>query len=331
MTETTPQIPAQHRAVVIEETGGPEALTWTTVDTPRPGIGEVLIRTAATGLNFIETYQRSGVYPLSLPFTPGTEGAGEVVALGEGVSSVAVGDRVATAAGRATYAEHFVAPADQLLGVPETMDLAEAAALPLQGMTAHYLCRSTYPVAAGDTVLLHAGAGGVGLVLTQLCVSLGAAVYTTASTEEKKELSRAAGATEVFDYDDVAARVRERTDGVGVNVVFDGVGKDTFEQSLSALRPRGTMVLFGGSSGQVPPFDLQRLNALGSLYVTRPSLVAYTATGEETAWRGEELFAALNEGTLDLRIGARVPLAEAARAHAALEGRETTGKVILTV
>ncbi|WFP15605.1 quinone oxidoreductase family protein [Citricoccus muralis] len=331
MTESDSQIPAQHRAIVVEQTGAPEALTWTTVDTPTPGAGEVLIRTAAAGLNFIETYQRSGVYPMTTPFTPGTEASGEVVAVGENVTTVSVGDRVATAAGRATYAEHFVAPAEQLLRVPETMDLAEAAALPLQGMTSHYLCRSTYPVSASDTVLLHAGAGGVGLVLTQLCVSLGATVYTTASTEEKKELSLQAGATEVFDYDDVATRVRERTGGKGVDVVFDGVGKDTFEASLSALRPRGMMVLFGGSSGQVPPFDLQRLNALGSLFVTRPSLAAYTATGEETAWRGEELFAALQEGTLNLRIGDRVPLAEAARAHTALEGRQTTGKVILTV
>lgn len=324
-------IPTQHSAIVVEQPGGPEALQWSTVDTPGPGPEEVLVRTAATGLNFIETYLRSGVYDVAYPFTPGTEGSGTVVALGENVEGVSVGDRVATAGGRATYAEHFVAPAAQLLTVPESMSLEVAAAVPLQGLTSHYLCHSTYPVSAGDTVLLHAGAGGVGLVLTQMCVNLGATVYTTASTEEKKELSRAAGATEVFDYAGVAHQIRERTDGHGVDVVFDGVGKDTFEESLTSLRRRGMMVLFGGSSGQVPPFDLQRLNALGSLFVTRPSLAAYTVTAKETAWRGQEVFGALADDTLNLRIGAKYVLSDAKTAHAALEARQTTGKVIMTL
>ncbi|WP_431862479.1 quinone oxidoreductase family protein [Micrococcus terreus] len=326
MTENLPQT---HHAVTIDQPGGPDGLTWSEVPVPQPGPGQVLVRTAAAGLNFIETYQRSGVYDVDYPFTPGSEGSGTVVALGEGVEGVEVGDRVATAAGSATYAEHFLAPADQLLPVPDGMDLAEAAAVPLQGMTAHYLCRSTVEVGPDHTVLIHAGAGGVGLLLTQLCVSLGATVITTASTEAKRELSRQAGAAHVLEYEGFAEKVRELTDGQGVDVVYDGVGKDTFDASLESLRVRGTLVLFGGSSGQVPPFDLQRLNGAGALYVTRPSLAFYTRTAEETAWRAGELFEAIAAGTLDLRIGAQHPLAEAGRAHADLEERKTTGKVLL--
>lgn len=328
-TMTEESLPTIQHAVRVDVSGGPEVLEWTEVPVPRPGPGEVLVRTAAAGLNFIETYQRSGVYRMSHPFIPGSEGSGTVVALGEGVEEVSPGDVVATAAGSGTYAEYFTAPAGQLLPVPAGVDPVAAAAIPLQGMTAHYLCRSTYPVESGQTVLVHAGAGGVGLLLTQLCVARGATVITTASTPEKKELSRQAGASEVLDYTGFAARVRELTGGEGAHAVFDGVGRDTFDESLDSLRVRGTLVLFGGSSGQVPPFDLQRLNGAGSLYVTRPSLAYYTRTAEETRWRAEELFAAHGAGTLHFRVGATYPLSEAGRAHADLESRRTTGKSLL--
>ncbi len=328
MTETP--APTTQHAIRVDASGGPEVLRWTEAPVPTPAAGEVLVRTAAAGLNFIETYQRSGVYRMPHPFVPGSEGSGTVVAVGSGIGSeVSVGDVVATAAGSGTYAEYFTAPVDQLLPIPDGVDPVTAAAIPLQGMTAHYLCRSTFPVEPGQTVLIHAGAGGVGLLLTQLCAALGATVITTASTEEKKELSRQAGANEVLDYSGFAARVREFTGGEGVDVVFDGVGKDTFEESLQSLRVRGMLVLFGASSGQVPPFDLQRLNAAGSLFVTRPSLKFYTRTAEETRWRARELFSAIDDGSLSFRVGATYPLAEAGRAHQDLEGRKTTGKSLL--
>lgn len=324
-------LPSIQHAVRVDVSGGPEVLQWTEVEVPTPGPGEVLVKTAAAGLNFIETYQRSGVYRMPHPYVPGSEGSGTVVGLGPDVSagSVSLGDVVATAAGSGTYAEYFTAPVGQLLPVPAGVDPVQAAAIPLQGLTAHYLCRSTFPVESGQTVLVHAGAGGVGLLLTQLCVARGATVISTASTPEKKELSRQAGASEVLDYTGFAARVREITGGEGAHVVFDGVGKDTFDESLESLRVRGTLVLFGGSSGQVPPFDLQRLNGAGSLFVTRPSLAFYTRTAEETQWRAEELFAALEAGTLDFRVGATHPLPEAGRAHQDLESRRTTGKTLL--
>ncbi|TFI18326.1 quinone oxidoreductase [Thiopseudomonas sp. 4R-3cl] len=290
-TANTPAVPRTHHAVVVSATGGPEVLQWTETEVPSPAPGHVLVRTAAAGLNFIETYQRSGVYAIDLPFTPGTEGSGEVVALGEGVDAALLGARVATATATGAYAEHFTAPADRLLAVPEGIDLAEAAALPLQGMTAHYLCRSTFPVEEGHTVVVTAGAGGVGLLLTQLATARGARVVTTASTEEKRELSRGAGAVAAVDYPDLAATVAELTDGEGAHAVFDGVGKDTFDTSL----------------------------------------VHYTRTGEETRWRGGEVFGAWASGELDVRIGERFPLADAAAAHAALESRSTTGKVLLTL
>ncbi|MEV4901829.1 quinone oxidoreductase [Citricoccus sp. NPDC055426] len=327
MTENP--LPTTQHAVRVDVSGGPEVLQWTEVEVPAPGPGEVLVKTAAAGLNFIETYQRSGVYRMPHPFIPGSEGSGTVVGLGPGVSAVSLGDVVATAAGSGTYAEYFTAPVGQLLPVPAGVDPVHAAAIPLQGLTAHYLHRSTFPVESGQTVLVHAGAGGVGLLLTQLCVARGATVISTASTDEKKELSRRAGASEVLDYTGFAARVREATDGEGAHVVFDGVGKDTFDESLESLRVRGTLVLFGGSSGQVPPFDLQRLNGAGSLFITRPSLAFYTRTAEETRWRAEELFAALEAGTLDFRVGATHPLSEAGRAHEDLESRRTTGKSLL--
>ncbi|WP_394324718.1 quinone oxidoreductase family protein [Leucobacter celer] len=317
------------RAIAAKQTGGPEVLEIIEVADPEPGPGELLVQTAATGVNFIETYQRSGLYSVPFPFTPGGEGAGRVLAVGDGVEGFAEGDLIATAEAAATYAERFVVQAERAVKVPETIDAETAAALPLQGLTAHYLATSAARPEPGDTVLVHAGAGGVGLLLTQLLVARGVRVLTTASTPEKHELSRAAGAAEVLDYDGFADRARELTDGEGVAVVYDGVGKNTFDDSLRALRVRGELVLFGGASGPVPPFDLQRLNAGGSLSVTRPSLGHFLRTPEERAWRYGELFAEIEAGTLDIRIGARFPLAEAAAAHTALEGRETTGKVVL--
>lgn len=317
------------KVVQFEAVGGPGELVVRDAAAPVAGPGRALVRTHTVGVNFIETYQRSGVYPVALPFIPGEEASGVVEAVGDGVDSLAVGDRVTTAEGRSTYAEFFVAPAETLVRVPDGLPLDVAGALPLQGVTAHYLSTSVSSPRPGDTVIVHAGAGGVGLLLTQLLTARGVRVFTTVSTPEKAELSRAAGAAEVFSYDDFRERSRELTGGDGVSVVYDGVGRTTFDDSLASLRVRGTMVLFGGSSGQVPPFDLQRLNSLGSLTVTRPSIRHFLLTPEERAWRYGELFEAVLSGTLDIRIGARFPLAEAAAAHAALEGRGTTGKVIL--
>ncbi len=317
------------RAIVAQATGGPEVLTLEEVTPPEAGAGELLVETAAVGVNFIETYQRSGLYRVPFPFTPGAEGAGRVIAIGAGVAGFAEGDLIATAEARASYAERFVVAAERAVRVPEGIAPETAAALPLQGLTAHYLATSAARPEPGDTVLVHAGAGGVGLLLTQLLTARGVRVLTTASTPEKQALSREAGAAEVLDYAGFAERARELTDGAGVAVVYDGVGKDTFDDSLRALRVRGALVLFGAASGPVPPFDLQRLNAGGSLSVTRPSLGHFLRTAEERAWRYGELFSAIAAGTLDVRIGARFPLAEAADAHRALEGRATTGKVIL--
>lgn len=316
------------QAVVIERTGGPEVLTLAETD-PVAGAGQLLVDVAAAGVNFIDTYQRSGVYTLPLPQTLGLEGAGTVAAVGEGVDGFSVGDRVAWASGLGSYATRAAIPASSAVHVPEGVDLETAAAVMLQGLTAHYLVNSTYPVADGETVLLHAGAGGVGLLLIQLAKRRGARVIATASTQAKRELAAGAGADEVIDYPGFDERAREFTDGDGVHVVYDGVGKSTFDASLRSLRRRGYLVLFGGASGQVPPFDLQRLNSAGSLFVTRPTLADHVADPAELRWRSEELFEAI-QGGVSVRIGAKFPLAEAARAHAALEGRETTGKVLLT-
>ena len=317
------------RAIVAERAGGPEVLRLETIPDPAPGPGELLVETAAVGVNFIETYQRSGVYAVEYPFTPGAEASGRVAAVGAGVTGFREGDLVTTAEAAAAYAERFTVEAERAVAVPEGIRPVAAAALPLQGLTAHYLATSAARPEPGDTVLLHAGAGGVGLLLTQLLVARGVRVLTTASTPEKRDLSRAAGAAHSFGYDGFAGHARELTGGEGVAVVYDGVGKDTFDDSLRALRVRGALVLFGGASGQVPPFDLQRLNAGGSLSVTRPSLGHFLRTPDERAWRYGELFAAIAAGELDLRIGARFPLADAADAHRVLEGRGTTGKVIL--
>ncbi|MBF4992779.1 quinone oxidoreductase [Arthrobacter gandavensis] len=318
-----------HKAIVVPKAGGPEILRYVDVALPVPGPNELLVKVAATGVNFIDTYQRSGVYKMDYPFIPGSEAAGTVVQAGMDVAAFSDGDRVATAEGGGAYSEYMLLDASKALPVPRGVSSEVAAALPLQGMTAHYLCNSTYPVQSGETVLTHAGAGGVGLLLTQLLKAKGATVITTVSTDEKEALASASGADHVLRYDGFADRVRELTNGRGVDVVFDGVGKATFDGSLSSLRPRGMMVLFGGASGQVPPFDIQRLNALGSLYLTRPTIRDYLLSAEERQWRARELFEMVEAGTLDVRIGATYPLAEAARAHEDLEGRKTTGKVLL--
>lgn len=321
------------RAIIAEYAGGPEVLRFTETPDPVAGPGELLVEALAVGVNFIDTYHRSGMYPVPFPFTPGAEACGRVVALGEGVTGVSVGDRVITAEARATYAERFVVAADVVVRIPEALDSTlsdeEAAALPLQGLTAHYLATSAARPQPGDTVLIHAGAGGVGLLLTQLLVAKGVRVITTASTPEKQQLSREAGAFEVLEYAGFGDRVRELTGGEGAAVVYDGVGKTTFDESLASLRVRGEMVLFGAASGAVPPFDLQRLNAGGSLSITRPTMAHFLRTPDERAWRYRELFDAIAAGTLKLRVGATFALADSAAAHQALESRATTGKVVL--
>lgn len=316
-------------SIVVSEQGGPQQLSYEQQPAPEAGPGEILVRTHAAGVNFYDTYVRSGVYAQKLPFTPGREASGVVEAVGEGVTRFAVGDRVATVDAEGTYAEFFTVSAALAVGVPEAVDMDAAAAVPLQGLTAHYLATSIAPPSAGDSVIVHAGAGGVGLLLTQMLVARGVRVFTTVSTPEKAELSRRAGAAEVFSYDDFRERSRAATDGEGVAVVYDGVGRTTFDDSLASLRMRGTLALFGGSSGQVEPFDLQRLNSGGSLTVTRPSLWHFLRDEEERQWRWGELLGAVADGTLSVRIGEVFPLAEASRAHEALESRGTTGKVIL--
>lgn len=315
--------------VVAEQSGGPEVLKTVPMELPEPGPGQVRVRIAATGINFIETYRRAGVYPVEYPFVPGSECAGTVEALGDGVEGFRVGDRVATMWGKQTYATHTLIEASKAVPVPDGVPLETAAATLSQGITAHYLTHSCYPVQDGDVVLVHAGAGGVGRLLIQLSKLRGATVIATTSTDAKAEIARAAGADHVLTYDEVPTRVRELTEGRGVDVVYDGVGKDTFDSSLAAVRVRGMMVLFGGSSGPVPPFQLQRLNTSGSLYVTRPKTGDYLRTDEERQWRTREVFDLVAAGKLDIHIGAAYPLGETAAAHAALEGRHTTGKTIL--
>jgi NADPH:quinone reductase len=320
------------KAIRVNEPGGPEVLSYEDVDVPDPGPGEARVKLAASGVNFIDVYQRTGVYPMETPFTLGQEGAGEVEALGEGVEDLSVGDHVAWASVMGSYAEYAVVPADKL--VPFNVTLVEArvaAAVMLQGMTAHYLTHSTFPIQEGQTVLVHAAAGGVGLLLCQLAKMRGARVIGTAGTEEKAELARGAGADEVILYrqQDFVEETKRITDGEGVHCVYDSVGKDTFDGSLDVLRPRGYMVLFGGSSGQVPPLDPQILNQKGSLFLTRPSLARYTLTREELLWRAESLFSWIGQNNLDVRVGGAYRLAEAEQAHRDLEGRKTTGKLLL--
>ncbi|MBY8849731.1 quinone oxidoreductase [Saccharothrix longispora] len=320
------------KAVVVRATGGPEALEFTDVEAKSPGAGELLVDVAAAGVNFIDCYHREGRYPLPLPFGIGLEGTGRVSAVGPDVSGFAVGDRVAWAQALGSYAEQAVVPAAGAVPVPDGVDDDTAGALLLQGLTAHYLVVSTYPVQRGDVVLVHAAAGGVGLLLVQLAKARGARVIGTVSTPEKEALARDAGADEVIRYDEVAdfaPVVRELTGGVGVAAVYDGVGRTTFDGSLASLRPRGVLALFGGAGGAVPPFDPQRLNEAGSVFLTRPSLGAHVATREELEWRAGELFAAVADRSLRVRVGGRYPLAEARRAHEDLEGRRTTGKLLL--
>src|SRR5271156_6066629 len=322
------------RAIEVAEIGGPEVLSYVERPQPSPGPGEVLIKSEAVGVNFIDTYFRSGSYPRELPFVLGTEVAGTVAAVGDGVTTLEVGDRVATAAASGAYAEFAIAPAHLVARVPSAVGLDVAASALLKGMTAHYLIKSVYPVKAGDAVLVHAGAGGVGLILTQWATSLGVRVITTVSTPAKAELSRQAGATDVLDYpgdaDEFGSGIRELTAGAGVAAVYDGVGATTFDASLASLAVRGTLALFGASSGPVPPVDPQRLNAAGSVYLTRPSLVHFTRTGDEFAWRSSELFDAIAEGSLNLTVSRRYPLADAAQAHRDLQGRQTVGSIVLT-
>jgi NADPH2:quinone reductase len=320
------------KAIQVNEHGGPEVLSYEDVPIPEPGPGEARVRLAAAGVNFIDVYQRMGLYPIETPFTLGQEGAGEVDAVGEGVEHLSAGDHVAFANVMGAYAEQVVAPADKL--VPFNVTLVEArvaAAVMLQGMTAHYLTHSTFPLQEGQTALVHAAAGGVGLLLVQMAKMRGATVIGTAGSEEKAQLAKGAGADEVIVYteQDFVEETRRITGGEGVHVVYDGVGQATFEGGLDCLRPRGYMVLFGASSGPVPPFDIQTLNRKGGLFLTRPSLWQYTATREELLWRAESVLSWIGNNTLEVRIGGTYSLSDAAQAHRDLEGRKTTGKLLL--
>ncbi|MFM1725510.1 quinone oxidoreductase [Rhodococcus sp. PAM 2766] len=318
------------RAIVVSENGGPDVLTPTEVPDPQPGPDDLLVATDAIGINFIDTYIRAGIYPTELPYVPGNEGTGVVVAVGSAVTEFGVGDRVAWADAAGGYAEKVVVPASAAVDVPDGVAPELAASALLQGMTAHYLIESAYPARPGETVLVHAGAGGVGLLLTQMATAKGVKVITTVSTDEKEALSREAGAWRVLRYGDALAdKVRELTGGEGVAAVYDGVGKDTFDASLDALRIRGTLVLFGAASGPVPPFDLQRLNAGGSLFVTRPTLAHYVHDREELSWRAGAVLDAIAAGTLKLRVGGSYPLDRAEQAHRDLEARKTTGSIVL--
>ncbi|MBE9373476.1 quinone oxidoreductase [Saccharopolyspora sp. HNM0983] len=319
------------RAIRVTGNGGPEVLEVAEVDRPSPEPHQLLVRVAAAGVNFIDTYQRSGVYSMTLPFTPGSEGAGEVVATGSAVTGFAPGDRVAWAMSPGSYAEHALVDATKAVHVPDGIDDRTAAAAALQGMTAHYLITSTYPVRTGETALVHAAAGGMGLLLTQLIKARGGIVVGTTSTAEKERIARDAGADEVIRYTeaDVAEQVRELTDGRGVDVVYDGVGRTTFDGSLASLRPRGVLALYGAASGPVEPVDPQRLNSAGSVFLTRPSLAHHILTRAELEWRAGEVFQWIEDRALRISVGGSYPLAEAQQAHRDLEGRRTTGKLLL--
>jgi NADPH2:quinone reductase len=319
------------RAIRVHSPGDASALRLEQVPDPKPRAGEVLVRLEAIGINFIEVYQRRGWYPKAHPYTPGAEGAGTVVEVGEGVTGVAVGERVASVSFGGSYAELALVPADRLVTLPPEVSAEEGAAAMLQGMTAHYLAKSTFPLAAGHRCLIHAAAGGVGLLLCQIAKIRGATVIGTTSTPAKAELALAAGADHVVLYGDggFASEVKRLTGGVGVSVVYDSVGKETFQGSLDSLAPRGMLVLFGQSSGQVPPLDPQILNQKGSLFLTRPALVHHTATRSELTMRASEVLGWVADGALRLRIGGTWPLEQAGDAHSALESRTTTGKLLL--
>jgi len=321
------------RVIEVESRGGPEVLSLAERPAPQPGPGQIVAEVDAAGVNYMDIYQREGVggYRPPLPFVTGGEGAGTVVAVGEGVTEPAVGDRVAWV-GPGSYAERVVLPADRVVPVPAGVSTEVAAAAILQGMTAHYLVSSTYPVQRGDVTVVHAAAGGVGLLLTQMVKRRGGIVVATASggpDGDKHRLAREAGADHVAGYDQFRAVVGEVTGGVGAHVVYDGVGQATFDDSLAALRPRGMLVVYGAASGQVPPFDIQRLNSGGSLFATRPTLAHYIAEVAELRWRAREVFGWIASGELDVRIGGRYPLADAARAQQDLAARRTTGKLLL--
>lgn len=319
------------KAIQITQTGGPEVLTLAELPTPTPGPGQVLIQIAATGINFIEIYYREGRYKAPLPLIPGTEAAGTVAQIGEGVEGFSIGDAVASVAVQGSYAEYALVPAAALVKVPAGVDLKIAAASLLQGMTAHYLAYSTFPLKAGDTALIHAAAGGVGLLLTQMAHAIGARVIATVSTEEKAALAREAGADEIIFYTeaDFEAETRQLTNGRGVDVVYDSVGRTTFEKSLNCLRPRGMMALFGGSSGAVPAFDPIQLSGKGSLFLTRPTLRDYTATRAELEERAGAVLGGVAEGKLKVRTEHNYALKDAAQAQIDIASRKTTGKLLL--
>jgi NADPH2:quinone reductase len=319
------------KAILITQTGGPEVLQLADLPVPQPKPNEAVVKIAAAGVNFIDVYQREGRYKVALPFVPGQEGAGVVTAIGPDVKSVKPGDHVAWTSILGSYAEYSAVPADRLVQVPQGVSDQQAAAAMLQGMTAHYLIYDTFPLKRGQTALVHAAAGGVGRLLVQMAHNIGARVIATASTEEKAKLAQEAGADEVIRYTrtDFEVETKRLTGGGGVDVVYDGVGKTTFEKGLNVLRPRGMMVLFGGSSGAVPPFDPIQLSQKGSLYLTRPTLNQYIASTEELQSRSSAVFKMIAEGKLQLRIAHTYPLADAAKAHRDLEGRATTGKLLL--
>lgn len=319
------------RAIVIEETGGPETLLYQEVADSAPDTGELLVEVAAAGLNFIDTYHRSGLYPMDFPITPGVEGAGTVLEVGDGVGGFAPGDRVAWSLGIGSYAEKQTVPSARAVRVPEAIELDTAAAVLLQGLTAHYLATDTFPLSAGDKCLIHAGAGGVGLLLTQIAKLTGAHVITTVGTKDKADLSLGAGADEVIVYTetDFKEAVESSLGQHALDVVYDGVGKTTFTAGIDLLRPRGMMVTFGNSSGPPPEISPLLLSQKGSLFLTRPTLGDYVQTREELDRRASDLFTWIGAGDLEVRIGERYPLAEAAEAHRALEARQTTGKVLL--
>jgi NADPH2:quinone reductase len=319
------------KAIRVHATGGPEVLKLADVPVPEPPARHVRVRMTAAGVNFIEVYQRTGLYSVPLPATPGGEGAGEVVAVGPDVATLRIGDRVASTAFQGAYAEEALVHEDKAVRVPAGVDLQAAAAAMLQGMTAHYLANSTYALKAGDACVVHAAAGGVGLLLIQMAKARGARVFGTLSTDEKAALARAAGADHVILYtrEDFEAEVRKGTDGKGVQVVYDSVGATTWEKSLNCLAPLGMLVLFGQSSGIVPPLSPSLLAQKGSLFLTRPTLLHYVADRASLEWRAGEVLGGVASGTLKLRVEHRFPLAEAAEAHRALEGRRTTGKVLL--
>lgn len=319
------------KAIQVSQVGGPEVLALVDLPIPEPKPNEVIVEIKAAGVNFIDVYVREGRYPAPLPFVNGQEGAGIVTAVGAAVSDVKPGERVTYTGVLGSYAEYAAVPAERLVRIPDGLEFDQAAAAMLQGMTAHYLCYSTYRLQAGETALIHAAAGGVGQLLVQMAKKIGARVIATAGSAEKAQLARAAGADECIDYSaaDFETETRRLTDDQGVHVVYDGVGKDTFDRDLNILRPRGYLVLFGGASGAVPPFDLIKLSQKGSLFITRPTLGHYIATRAELEQRATAVLEMVQHGDLKLRIHGAYPLANAAKAHRDLEGRKTTGKLLL--